>query len=58
VLRSVARKMIRGKVGTLSHADLHAFIDELQVGLTNVHNRIAEVYFLPIEEPMQQAQSA
>jgi uncharacterized alpha-E superfamily protein len=57
-LRSVARKMVRGKVANLSHADLHAFIDELQVGLTNVHKRIAEVYFLPIEAPMQQAQSA
>jgi len=57
-LRTLARKVARTKVQGLSHDALHDFIDELQVGLTGIHQRIAEVYFLPMQEPPQMAQSA
>ncbi|MEJ2576528.1 MAG: alpha-E domain-containing protein [Gammaproteobacteria bacterium] len=56
-LRSLARKVARTKVEQLSHSELHSFIDELQVGLTGVHARIASVYFPPVEEAAQQAQA-
>jgi len=48
-LRSVARleRTIRGaNVAAFSQIEIHAFIDELQVGLAEIHDEIARTYFL------------
>ena len=57
-LRALARKVVRTKVQGLAHDQLHDFIDDFQLGLTAIHQRIAEVYFLPMEEPAPLAESA
>lgn len=43
----------------LSQDDLHAFIDDLQLGLANLHSQIVDSYFLPRTETEQsQSQTA
>lgn len=37
----------------LSQSDLHAFIDDLQLGLANLHSQIVDSYFLPRTEAAQ-----
>lgn len=37
----------------LSQSDLHAFIDDLQLGLANLHSQIVDSYFLPRTEATQ-----
>lgn len=37
----------------LSQGELHRFIDELQLGLANLHSQIVDAYFLPRTEAVQ-----
>lgn len=43
--------------GRLSHQQLHAFIDELQVGVGELHDEIAKTWFPPPPETQSQSQS-
>lgn len=52
-LRAVTRTLGRTKVRELSHQDLHAFIDVLQLGIIDIHTRLATAYFPPVAEQFQ-----
>lgn len=52
-LRDVTHTLARTKVRALSHDELHAFIDTLQLGIIDVHARLASAYFPPVAEPAQ-----
>lgn len=43
----IQRRLRRTKVGELSQASLHEFIDDLQVDVMKLHAAIADAYFLP-----------
>lgn len=54
-------RLVQGTdVAALSQQDLHEFIDQLQIGLAQVHEAIALTYFLQpaVQEGQTQAQSA
>jgi uncharacterized alpha-E superfamily protein len=44
---TMQRRLRRTQVSEMSQTDLHAFIDELQIDVMNVHTAIADAYFLP-----------
>ncbi len=44
-LEAVRQQLIEGNPGSLNQAQLHQFIDELQVGLAKVDNAITDAYF-------------
>ena len=54
--RALRRKTRQTNVAELGQASLHAFIDELQVDITAMHNALAEAYFLP--EMVEEEKSA
>lgn len=59
VLGRIKRTVLGADVGTLSQADLHAFIDDLQAALGQVHDEVARAYFLPpLSLGMAQTQTA
>ena len=45
--RALKRKLRETGVGELGQAALHAFIDELQLGIIDLHKTLAETYFPP-----------
>ena len=45
-LARVKRNLLSADVAALSQTELHAFIDELQIGLGHLHDEIARAYFL------------
>lgn len=45
--RALRRKTRQTNVAELGQESLHAFIDELQVDITAMHNALAKAYFLP-----------
>lgn len=52
------KRSLEGVVpGRLSHHQLHAFIDELQVGIGDIHDEIAKTWFPPPLELQSQSQS-
>lgn len=56
---TMQRRLRRTKVSEMSQAELHAFIDELQVDVMNVHAAIADAYFPPpLQTQMQMQESA
>ena len=55
--RSLATKIQRTRVEKLEQAALNAFVDELQMGVIQIHEAIAGTYFLPSME-QSQAQAA
>jgi len=56
--RAVANKIQRTRVERLQQDALHGFVDELQLGITAVHDAIKSAYFLPSEEESTQTQTA
>ena len=56
--RAVAAKIQRTRVERLQQDALHEFVDELQLGITSVHDAIAAAYFLPPPVTEQQADQA
>lgn len=44
-LKLVQQQLDIAQPETLKQAMLHEFIDELQLGLNNLHNKMAAVYF-------------
>lgn len=46
-IRALKRKLRDTGVGELDQAALHAFIDELQLGIIGLHSTLAETYFPP-----------
>jgi len=44
-LRKVQRQVKEADVHALAEQGLHEFIDDLQLGLSNVHNSINRTYF-------------
>ncbi|MCB1797883.1 MAG: alpha-E domain-containing protein [Gammaproteobacteria bacterium] len=48
-IRALKLKLRRVKVAELSQAELHEFIDELQLGIIELHNSLAETYFPPAQ---------
>ena len=49
-LRKLIRKTANTKMGTLRNEQLHQFIDDLQLGITELHAAVAKAYFLPPPE--------
>ncbi len=46
-IRGLKRKLRQRQVSELSAKELSAFIDELQIGIMRVHDRLAKTYFPP-----------
>jgi uncharacterized alpha-E superfamily protein len=46
-IRSLKRKLRENKVSDLDQQSLHTFIDELQIGIMDLHSRLAEAFFPP-----------
>lgn len=46
-IRALKRRLRTGRVADLDQAELHQFIDELQLGIMQLHKRLAEAYFPP-----------
>jgi len=46
-IRALKRTLRQTNVGEMTQASLHEFIDELQIGITNLHTALAETYFPP-----------
>lgn len=46
-IRALKRTLSQTNVGEMTQASLHEFIDELQIGITKLHNALAETYFPP-----------
>jgi len=46
-IRALKRTLRQTSVGEMTQASLHEFIDELQIGITNLHSALAETYFPP-----------
>ena len=42
------RSLTSSDVGRLDQADLHNFLDELQITISDLHNKLSETWFLPI----------
>lgn len=57
-VRTVARKVQRTRVDKQSQAALHAYVDDLQLGFTRIHEAVAKAYFLPIPKESGRAESA
>ena len=53
-LRKLTRLLSRAKMDLLKQDELHAFIDNLQLGFSDLHARMSQTYFLP---PAAQSQS-
>jgi uncharacterized alpha-E superfamily protein len=52
----VKRALLATDVAGLSQNDLHAFVDDLQLGIGDMHQEIARTWFPPpLEEPPEQA---
>jgi uncharacterized alpha-E superfamily protein len=47
VLRQLIHKVSSTRVDRLRKEQLHSFIDQLQLGLINLHRAMEETYFLP-----------
>jgi uncharacterized alpha-E superfamily protein len=57
--RRVAKKILRTRVERLEQIALHQFVDDLQLGFTEMHGAIAATYFLPAgSESQSQTQAA
>ncbi|MBK1650245.1 alpha-E domain-containing protein [Rhabdochromatium marinum] len=50
ILGRLARSLDNAQLERLSPADLHAFVDELQAGIGDLHQEIAATWFLPLPE--------
>jgi uncharacterized alpha-E superfamily protein len=46
-IRALKRKLRQQKVSELDQRGLHEFIDELQLGIMDLHSRLAEAFFPP-----------
>ena len=46
-IRAIKRKLRQINVGEMNQASLHEFIDELQIGIIELHGGLAEAYFPP-----------
>lgn len=46
-IRALKKTLRQTTVGELTQASLHEFIDELQIGIINLHSSLAEAYFPP-----------
>lgn len=46
-IRALKRTLRQTTVGEMTQASLHEFIDELQIGIINLHSCLAEAYFPP-----------
>jgi len=46
-IRALKRTLRQTSVGEMTQASLHEFIDELQIGIINLHSALAETYFPP-----------
>lgn len=57
-LKGLIAKVEGTAVEELESHDLHAFVDDLQLGLIQLHEQIAATYFLPPPSSQMQAQSA
>ena len=57
-VRAVANKLQRVRVERLEQDALHRFVDEIQLGITGVHDAIAAAYFLPAAEQDAGTQTA
>ena len=49
-LQALARSTVSTEMETMRKQQLHQFIDDLQFGIIELHNVLAEVYFLPLPE--------
>ena len=57
-LRAVARLQRAAQAAdfsALSQVELHEFIDQLQIGLADLHDEIAKTYFLIVQGPVEAA---
>lgn len=50
-LGRLARGLDAAPLESLSHAELHQFVDDLQIGIGQLHQEIAATWFLPPPEP-------
>ncbi|WPL19839.1 hypothetical protein Thiowin_04986 [Thiorhodovibrio winogradskyi] len=50
-LGRLARSLDAAHLESLSHTELHDFVDELQAGIAQLHQEIATTWFLPLPEP-------
>ena len=57
VIGRIRRQLQEAEIGSLQQNDLHAYVDELQLSLGELHSEIARTWFLP-EEVSAQSQSA
>lgn len=46
-IRALKRTLRQTNVGEITQASLHEFIDELQIGIINLHDLLAKTYFPP-----------
>lgn len=56
VVGRLKRNLLGTKVERLSQSELHAFVDDLQLGIGDLHAEIARTWFLPPPEPPTQSQ--
>ena len=55
-IRALKRKLRDHKVSELDQQALHLFIDDLQLGIMDLHSRLAEAFFLPpLQVQMQES---